>query len=83
MHPKRFKLNFTLNQNSQNEKITYLQYILRKIHCCIVKSSNLSIILPFCAKKYLKHLKYLEAQTHKMGTKRACVQCWPFQNTSF
>jgi hypothetical protein len=23
--------------------------------------------LPFCAKKYLKNLKYLEAQTHKMA----------------
>jgi hypothetical protein len=44
---KRFKLNFTLNQSSQNNIPTVY---ISEIYCCVVKSTNLSTILQFCTK---------------------------------
>ena len=53
---KRFRLNFTLNQSSQNaEQHTYSTYIFRKF---IVISNNLSTIIGVLYKKYNKNQIY-------------------------
>jgi hypothetical protein len=37
---KRFRLNFTLNQSSENAKQHTGTLYISKIHCCIVKSTK-------------------------------------------
>ena len=54
---KHFKFNFYITSKLTKCIITYTYNIyISEIHCCIVKSTNLSTILPFC-KKNLKKLK--------------------------
>jgi hypothetical protein len=50
---KRFKLNFTLDQSSQNAKNNIPTVYISEIYYCLVKSTNLSTILQFCT-KYMK-----------------------------
>jgi hypothetical protein len=53
---KRFTLNFTLNQGSQNAKQHTVPTVhISEIHCYIVKSNNLSTILGVLYKKYNKN----------------------------
>jgi hypothetical protein len=65
---KQFRLNFTVNQNSQNpEQHTHTVHISES-HCYVVKSNNLSTVFAVLYKRIIKNKKFKLSYRIAMAT---------------
>ena len=78
-----FQVKFYIKSKHAKAENKKPRVYVSEILYCIAKSPiNLSTILPFCAKQIFKKLKIKKYRVVMATLERACVQYWPFPNTS-